>query len=364
VAVQERDLPDRDNDFDDANEVVYYHWSTLFSVYALSDASEAVIERYRYDAYGACTVLDADGSADGDGLSDVENPYLLTSRRLDAESGLMQYRLREHSPKLGRFLQRDPIGYLGRLSLYEYGFLQRDPIGYLGRLSLYEYVRGGPVGSVDPLGLWVEEEVMPHHWWLPVGEEWIEVEIVHKYDRGFWGLKYEWIGMEYQRVPEPSALTIDEGVWVWKSREIHGGQTCAGKEDLGNWVEDQWIQRKTRTIWVNGLFGMSHPRMKDLVDTIGKMGPVGKKITLPADIANKLSSVQHAEFEWNIVYETTIVLRHECVCEDGEYRWDVTETESTRIVKYEATHKMRPVSKEKARQNVIDAIKDIVGELH
>ena len=67
VAVQERDLNGY-NDFWDADEVVYYHSSTLFSVYALSDASESVIERYRYDAYGACTVLDADGSVDGDGL--------------------------------------------------------------------------------------------------------------------------------------------------------------------------------------------------------------------------------------------------------------------------------------------------------
>ncbi len=49
VAVQERDL-NSDDDFGDANEVVYYHSNTLFSVYALSDADENVVERYRYDA--------------------------------------------------------------------------------------------------------------------------------------------------------------------------------------------------------------------------------------------------------------------------------------------------------------------------
>ena len=38
VAMQERDL-NADSDFADANEVVYYHSNTLFSVYALSDAS-------------------------------------------------------------------------------------------------------------------------------------------------------------------------------------------------------------------------------------------------------------------------------------------------------------------------------------
>jgi RHS repeat-associated protein len=109
VAVQERDL-NSDDDFADTNEVVYYHSSTLFSVYALSDASESVVERYRYDAYGACTVLDADGSADADGLSDVENPYAFTGRRLELESGLMQYRNRYYHTAIGRFVSRDPVG--------------------------------------------------------------------------------------------------------------------------------------------------------------------------------------------------------------------------------------------------------------
>jgi len=132
VAVQERDL-NSDNDFADDDEVVYYHSSMLFSVYALSDASESVIERYRYDAYGACTVLDADGSVDGDGLSDVENPYTFTARRLDAESRLMQYRNRYHWVGLGR---------LG----------SRDPAGYLGTMNLYSYLLGRPTAAADPFG--------------------------------------------------------------------------------------------------------------------------------------------------------------------------------------------------------------------
>jgi len=45
----------------------------------------------------------------------------------------MQYRFRDYSPALGRFLQRDPIGYWGGL-------------------NLYEYAGGDPVGWVDPLG--------------------------------------------------------------------------------------------------------------------------------------------------------------------------------------------------------------------
>jgi len=132
VAVQERDL-NADDDFGDSNEVVYYHSNTLFSVYALSDGNESVIERYRYDAYGACTVLDADGSTDADGLSDVANPYAFTGRRLDVESRLMQYRNRYYAPTLGRLISRDPQGYGD---------------GY----ALYVYVSGAPSARTDPLG--------------------------------------------------------------------------------------------------------------------------------------------------------------------------------------------------------------------
>jgi len=118
-ARQERDL-NADDDFGDDDEVVWYHANTLFSVYALTDGSENVVERYRYDAYGACAVLDADFSADSDGISDVGNPYRFTARRLDVESRLMQYRHRYYAPHLGRFISRDSAGYIDAYNLVSY----------------------------------------------------------------------------------------------------------------------------------------------------------------------------------------------------------------------------------------------------
>jgi len=153
VAVQERDL-NTDGDFGDTDEVVYYHCNTIFSVYALTDANETVIERYEYDAYGSATVLDADGSSDADGLSDVENPYLFQGRRLDLETGLMQYRFRDYSPTLGRFLQRDPIGYPGGMNVYQYARL--TPSMRLDPGGLKDYKIGsGP----DPDIEWDDEYV-------------------------------------------------------------------------------------------------------------------------------------------------------------------------------------------------------------
>ncbi len=144
VAVQERDL-NSDDDFGDTNEIVYYHANTLFSVYALSDANGTMVERYRYDAYGAATVLDPDGSVDVDGLSDVLNPYVFTGRRVDLETGngqpstaLLQYRNRYYAPTLGRFTSSDPLGYSERA-------------------ALYAYAAGRATWGLDPMGLEEQE---------------------------------------------------------------------------------------------------------------------------------------------------------------------------------------------------------------
>ncbi len=67
---------------------------------------------------GACTVLDADGSGDADGISDVLSPYTFTGRRLDVESDLMQYRHRYYHSGLGRFVARDAASGLESHSLY------------------------------------------------------------------------------------------------------------------------------------------------------------------------------------------------------------------------------------------------------
>jgi RHS repeat-associated protein len=133
VAVQERDL-NSDDDFGDDDEVVYYHGNTLHSAYCLTDDGETVVERYRFDGYGACTVLDPDGSDDSDNASDVDNPFLFTGRRLDSEWGGMQYRNRSYSTTLGRFVSRDPAGYVDGMELYSYS-------------------RQAPTQAVDPLGL-------------------------------------------------------------------------------------------------------------------------------------------------------------------------------------------------------------------
>ncbi|MCA9233317.1 MAG: hypothetical protein KDA57_21915 [Planctomycetales bacterium] len=101
---------------------------------ALTDDGGTVVERYAYTPYGEATVLDADFSADADGVSDIANEYLYTGRRLDPETGLQLNRNRFYASHLGRWVNRDPIGYDG------------------ATLNLYEYLNGMPITELDPNG--------------------------------------------------------------------------------------------------------------------------------------------------------------------------------------------------------------------
>ncbi|MFP4029887.1 MAG: RHS repeat domain-containing protein, partial [Candidatus Brocadiia bacterium] len=97
----------------------YYHQDTIYNVKALTDEKGKVIERYAYTAYGEPSVLNKNGMPVPQ--TKVRNRYLFQGRRLDRESGLYYFRLRMMSGELGRFLQRDPVGYLsGSMGLYVY----------------------------------------------------------------------------------------------------------------------------------------------------------------------------------------------------------------------------------------------------
>ncbi|MBI9087501.1 MAG: RHS repeat-associated core domain-containing protein, partial [Desulfobacterales bacterium] len=100
-----------------------------YSVTALTDAAGAIVERYEYSAYGRMTIYDAAGQDITASGSTIGNPYGFTGRRFDAETGLWYYRNRMYSPVLGRFLQRDPAGYVDGLNLYAYTI--NNPLSYL-----------------------------------------------------------------------------------------------------------------------------------------------------------------------------------------------------------------------------------------
>ena len=96
----------------------YYHTNSLGTVTHVTNSTGSLVEEYRYDAYGKATIYDGQGQEIAE--SAIGNPYMFTGRRYDRETGLYYYRARYYDPDTGRFIQRDPLGYIDSLGLYEY----------------------------------------------------------------------------------------------------------------------------------------------------------------------------------------------------------------------------------------------------
>ncbi|WP_162006841.1 RHS repeat-associated core domain-containing protein [Roseimaritima sediminicola] len=106
-----------------------YQSNQQYSVTALTDTTGAIMERYAYDAYGKLTVTDGSGTTLAG--SAYGNRYTYTGREWDGELGLYHYRARMYSPDTGRFVSRDPIGYISGMILYGnyFGLFRVDPTG-------------------------------------------------------------------------------------------------------------------------------------------------------------------------------------------------------------------------------------------
>ena len=141
LRMRRKDLDDADNDGDTSEWMVYYyHTDVQGSVAALtigentnfSDgaggnlASGTVVEKYTYDVYGVVTIKDRNGVVLSQ--SKIRNPYLFQGRRLDEETGLYYFRNRYYDPAHGRFISRDPEGFIDGPNLYS--FVNNNPINY------------------------------------------------------------------------------------------------------------------------------------------------------------------------------------------------------------------------------------------
>ena len=127
----------------------YYCVNQQNSTLALTDASGNIVERYEYTPYGKTTAYTDPGT---DGLwfttddqlstnnSSLITQVLFTGRRLDTESNLYYFRARMWNTSQGRFINRDPAGYVDGYNLYAGWFVGSmvDPWG-LRTVIIYIY---------------------------------------------------------------------------------------------------------------------------------------------------------------------------------------------------------------------------------
>ncbi|MCG8550069.1 MAG: hypothetical protein MI799_06685, partial [Desulfobacterales bacterium] len=132
----------------------YFARDRLGSIRAVTDSTGALVESYEYSPFGLMKIFDNQGQDITATGSTIGNPYGYTGRRWDGESGLWYYRNRMYSAELGRFLQRDPAGYVDGLNLYAYVLnnpLQyTDPDGLMARNTI-QWMSDHPLPGPDDL---------------------------------------------------------------------------------------------------------------------------------------------------------------------------------------------------------------------
>ena len=118
----------------------FYHSDDQGNVMALTDGAGSVMERYDYEDYGRPLLLDARGLPLE--RSTVSNSLLFQGHRFDSETGLYDYRKRFLDPVAGRFIQRDPKGYVDGM-------------------NLFTFAGNNPWSRVDPFGTQSDDDLWP-----------------------------------------------------------------------------------------------------------------------------------------------------------------------------------------------------------
>jgi RHS repeat-associated protein len=114
------------------SEKLYSIADPNWNVVGICDAYGNVQERYTYDAFGKLNVFDTNF------VSKIASEFnwnrAFTGQVIDFEMGLMLYRSRFYNSVLGRFVSRDPIGYLAE------------------DINTYRVISNKAIFGVDPFG--------------------------------------------------------------------------------------------------------------------------------------------------------------------------------------------------------------------
>jgi RHS repeat-associated protein len=105
-----------------------------------------VIEKYKYDAFGAPTTISSSGT--------YNNRFKFRGREYSSTFGFYEYRARAYHPGLGRFMSEDPKLFVRRIGLGK----SPDDWSFAGHpdeaeYNLFRYCGNDPIDFTDPMGL-------------------------------------------------------------------------------------------------------------------------------------------------------------------------------------------------------------------
>lgn len=109
-----------------ANQVYCYHYNATASTVALTDQSQAVVNKYAYDAFGAVA----------NQVEAIPQSFTYVGQFgvMREPNGFYYMKARYYDPNVGRFISEDPIGFAG------------------GDVNVSAYVQNNPIMLIDPNG--------------------------------------------------------------------------------------------------------------------------------------------------------------------------------------------------------------------
>jgi len=133
----------------------------LYRSVAIVTTDNVLTEAYDTDAYGNTLCYSGPGT-DGLWFTDDDvptnnpiNTTIFTGRQYDSESQIYYYRARYYSPRIARFISRDPIGVNGGINLYKYAednpIKNSDPTGFAPAMATGGSLKYPPVPTPPPI---------------------------------------------------------------------------------------------------------------------------------------------------------------------------------------------------------------------
>jgi len=125
-----------DDGFTEGTDNFYYTKDHLGSIReVVADDGITIESRYEYTPWGVVTRTEGTG---------VESDFLYTGHLYHEESGLFLAQYRAYDPGTGRWLSRDPLGFVDGPNLYAY--VGNDSINFWDPLGLWSIRLGGGLG--------------------------------------------------------------------------------------------------------------------------------------------------------------------------------------------------------------------------
>ncbi|MBI5196253.1 MAG: transglutaminase [Nitrospirae bacterium] len=218
------------------NQTYCYHFNAVGSTIAMTDSTQAMVNKYSYDPFG--NVVNQ--------VEAVQQPFKFVGQHgvMTEPNGFYYMRARYYDPEVGRFISEDPIGFEGGI-------------------NLYAYVLNNPVLLIDPLGLAVGD------WWdLPAN----------------YGRAYEIHDQEMERFAGHHNDTGDamrHAEWSRRTAEETNSFTAwsAGLgHEIDNWINDDQPWREGLMDLHNNSEGRNAARESRLVNPNNlRTNPQGKK---------------------------------------------------------------------------------------